>query len=330
MIDKRRAMTAGATLIIAAAAGQFMQFGGAIAERVSSAGSQNEMASAAPVLNRRLAALPTPPAEMIMPKRLSQQGAALTSRVVAVNFTIDTAYQSDASVPPMFQTSCNVKLTALPEPGAMVRLQLEAPCYKNQRIMVEHSGLEFADVVGEDGTYTIDVPAFHEFRKFSVTFADGTTVDVKTLSLMIDGYERVAISWQGGPAIHIHAFEYGAGYGDAGHVWADAAGDVGAEVKAKGGFLVQLGSPDVFNPRMAEIYSFPIDQDPADGTVRLIVEAEVTPTTCGKEIKGRMVQVSAQGDMSTMSISLAMPDCSGDGGFLVMRNLLQDIEIARN
>ncbi|MGR3343609.1 MAG: hypothetical protein ACU0DI_10370 [Paracoccaceae bacterium] len=330
MIDKRRAMTASATLLIAAAAGHFMQFGDAIAERVSSARSQKEMASAASVPVRQLAALPTPPIEMIMPGDLSQQSTAPVSRVAAVNFTIDTVYQSDASVPPMFQTSCNVKLTALPEPGAMVRLQLDAPCYRNQRIMVEHLGLEFADVVGEDGTYTIDVPAFHEYRKFSVTFADGTTVDAKTLALMIDGYDRVAISWQGGPGIHIHALEYDAGYGDAGHVWANAARDVGAGVRAEGGFLIQLGNPDVLNPRLAEVYSFPYDRVPEDGTVRLIVEAEVTPATCGKEIKGRMIQLSAEGDMSTMNISLAMPDCGGDEGFLMLKNLLQDLKIVRN
>ncbi len=155
-------------------------------------------------------------------------------------------------------------------------------------------------------------------------------MDAKTLSLMIDGYDRVAISWQGGPGMHIHALEYDAEYGDAGHVWADAARDIDAGVRAEGGFLIQLGNPDVYNPRLAEVYSFPFDRVPEDGTVRLIVEAEITPANCGKEIVGRTIQLSGQGGLSTMNIALVMPDCGEGGGYLVLKNLLQDLKIARN
>ena len=86
-------MTAGTTLLIAAAVGHFMQIGGAIAERVSAANSQKEIASSAPVPDRQLAALPTPPIEMIMPSGLSQQITAPVSRVAAVNFTIAQGIQ---------------------------------------------------------------------------------------------------------------------------------------------------------------------------------------------------------------------------------------------
>ena len=133
-----------------------------------------------------------------------------------------------------------------------------------------------------------------------------------------------------GAKMHIGQPEYDAGYGDAGHVWANAARDVGAGVRAEGGFLIQLGSPDVHNPRLAEVYSFPFVRVPEDGTVRLIVEVDVTPATCGKKIEGRMIQLSAEGDMSSMNISLAMPDCGGDQGFLVLKNLVQDLKIVRN
>ena len=225
---------------------------------------------------------------------------------------------------------CNISLTALPAHGAIARLQLDAPCRRNRRILIEHAGLEFADIVGEDGSFSVDLPVLQKFGDYTVTFADGVTVGASTLSLIVDGYDRVAISWLGGPGMHIHALEFSADYGDAGHIWANAPGDGGAGAQAEGGYLVQLGNPDVLNPRLAEVYSFPIARAPRDGTVRLIVEAEVTATTCGKEMVGRMIQLSGSGDMANMSFSLEMPDCGDAGGYLVLKNLIQDLEIVRN
>ena len=330
MVDKGRALTAGATLLIAAAVGHFMQLGDAIAERTPFGSSPKVEINSAPPGSQLVAALPTPPREVIMPSVFSPQNAAPASRVVAVTFAIDTNLQNDAQVLSFAQVTCTISLTALPEPGAIVRLRLDAPCRRNQRILIEHAGLEFADVVGADGGYMVDIPVLQAFGELSVTFAEGITVDAKTVPLTTVGYDRVEISWRGGPGLHIHALEYDADYGDAGHVWADAPRSGGARAQAEGGSLVQLGNPDVLNPRLAEVYSFPIERAPRDGTVRLVVEAEVTPATCGKEMVGRMIQLSGTGDISDMKFSLDMPDCGGAGGYLVLKNLVQDLKIVRN
>lgn len=328
MVNKRKAFIAGSSILAALTAGLFMQFGDAIASRFTKA------TPAITALDARgdvpaLAALPTPPPELVLPGDFLRAEVQPTSRVAAVTLSLNDAQLSELPAPSLFQSSCEPSLSALPAPGAVVQLRLDAPCYKNQRILIEHAGLEFADATGADGSFQVDIPALSEFQQYSITFADGNSVVAKTLSLSLTGYDRVAISWQGAPGLHINALEFGAGFGEQGHVWENAAGEAGAE-NGRGGYLLQLGNPGVENPRLAEIYTFPPERASAGGTVRLIVEAEVTGDSCGQYISGRSVQMSAESGLSGTNIALTMPDCEAGGGFLVLNNLFLDMNIAAN
>jgi hypothetical protein len=335
MIDNRRILTAGATLVIAASVGLLMQYGSALAARFK-ADKAPQVSAALPAdpdpdqPSRLALALPTPPPEAVQPPQLAPLVGADPVRLAAVSQPIDLNLQSDAAVPSLFSQSCNVSLSALPAPGAMVRLSLRAPCYQNQRITISYSGLEFADATAADGSYTVEVPALSKDGPFLVTFADGRNARAQTLTLTLDGYERAAIMWEGGPALQLHAMEFGAGFNDAGHVWAKAPRTPDAGVRALGGFLVQLGNPDVFNPKMAEVYSFPYDRVQNDGTVNLIVEAELSKRTCGQSIAAKTFQLDGSGTIATSSLALDLPACDGEDGYLVLKNLLQDLKIARN
>jgi len=331
MIDNRRILRAGATVVIAAGTGYLMQYGSALAARftapkpsVVTVGISDDPIQPPPVA----LALPTPPAEAILPPRLAPP--VNEQRLAAVLDPIDLTLQNDATIPSLFSQTCDVNLSALPAPGAMVRLTLDAPCYQNQRITVSHAGLEFADATANDGGYSVDVPALSTDGPFLVTFADGRSVRAQTLTLTLDGYERAAIMWDGAPALQIHAYEFGAGFDDPGHVWAGAPRDPEYGVRAEGGFLVQLGNPDIFNPMLAEVYSFPYDRVPNGGTVNLIVEAEMSARTCGQKITAKTFQLDGAGIISTSKLALDLPDCGGESGFLVLKNLLQDLKIARN
>ncbi len=331
MIEKRRILRAGATMVIAAGIGFLMQYGSALAARFTTpkpAVVANGIPSDPAQSSTVALALPTPPAEAIQPPRLAPPANEL--RLAAVSDPIDLTLQNDATIPSLFSQSCDVSLSALPSPGAMVRLTLDAPCYQNQRITVSYSGLEFADATAADGGYSVDVPALSKDGPFLVTFADGRSVRSQTLTLTLDGYERAAIMWDGAPTLQIHAYEFGAGFDDPGHVWAGAPRDPTFGVRAEGGFLIRLGNPDIFNPMLAEVYSFPYDRVPNGGTVKLIVEAEMSARTCGQKIAAKTFQLDGAGIISTSNLALDLPDCGGESGFLVLKNLLQDLKIAGN
>lgn len=323
MIEKRRLIRAGAVLLAALAVGHFMQSGAAAAK--FAAPDQIEKATPNPEPEELSNALPTPPVEMILPEGLAQPKLSNGVRVAAVSFDIGDKVQNDAPTPSFYQVSCDIAVTVLPKADAMVLLQVDAPCYRNQRIEIGHVGLEFADTTSGAGTYEVLIPVFDDTASFDVAFADGNSAKAKTLGMVAEDFNRVAVNWQGGPGIHIHALEYGAQYGDPGHIWAESAGEA-----AEGGFLVQLGNPNQTNPILAEVYSFPGDNIQKNGAVRVIIEAEVTAQTCGSVITGNTVEIAPGQPVLATAVSVTMPECNDVGGFLVLKNLLQDMKIAQN
>ena len=76
---------------------------------------------------------------------------------------------------------------------------------------------------------------------------------------------------------------------------------------------------------MAQIYTFPADGLAAE----VVIEAEVTTGTCGQEMLAETV-ASGEGRVVITDLTLAMPDCSGIGDFLVLKNLVSDMKIAAN
>lgn len=328
MINKRRAIRAGAVLLAALATGHFMQ-SDAVAAKLTGTVDVVEKAvtNVLPEISKPVLAnaLPTPPREMILPTGFPDADLSSGVRVAATSTGINSNIQSDAPTPSLYEFTCNVALTATPFMDGLVQLSLDAPCYRNQRMLISHAGLEFADITDSEGSFSSVVPVFSEFSSFDVVFADGNEAKANTLGMRVHEFNRVAVSWSGGPAIHIHALEFGAEFGEAGHVWAESS-----EVSADGGILLQLGNPNIANPVLAEVYSFPNASAMHEGAVRVIIEAEVTPQTCETNITGKTVTVTPNEPALATAVSVTMPDCNGIDGFLVLKNLLQDMKIARN
>ena len=60
------------------------------------------------------------------------------------------------------------------------------------------------------------------------------------------------------------------------------------------------------------------------------VEAEITQANCGRDVEAQSIQKTADGELKTQDLVLAMPDCNTVGDFLVLKNLLNDLKIAGN
>ena len=76
--------------------------------------------------------------------------------------------------------------------------------------------------------------------------------------------------------------EFGATYGEEGHVWQGSAGSVERAVSGAGGFISMVGADDVDSPMLAQIYTLPRDTLDDAGNVRLTIEAPVTEANCGR------------------------------------------------
>ncbi|RVV97872.1 translocase [Mesobaculum littorinae] len=222
---------------------------------------------------------------------------------------------------------CQPSLTGMAVPGGMVHLTLTAPCHAGNRIELRQGPLLFADSIADDGTYMVALPALTPRPEVELAIDGGDILSTRVEMPEGPDLTHVALQWEGQAGMHLHALEFGAGFGDAGHVWADAPGEVTRAVNGQGGFLTELGDPALPDPLLAEVYTLPREAA-QPGTVTLSVEAAVTETTCGRDIRAETLQSDADGLQHVRTLSLAMPGCDAVGEIVVLKNLLRDLKIA--
>lgn len=366
-IEPKRLITAGGTLVCALGIGYFMQSSGQppagagkanvasaamsgvaigatskaqqkpVAETAQAGGSGGEPGgSLAGLTSPESEADSNPPAveldEVILTSAapVKPEIPALASPPVVLAAFEDPASVTDAvpGEPASPDLSCEYTLTATPDAAAMVKLNMSAPCMKNERFTLHHNGMMISEVTDESGAIEFHAPALSQNAVFIVAFVNGegavATVEVPSLEL----YDRAIVQWQGDSDLQIHAREFGADYGTDGHVWAGAARDLSAASSGAGGFITRHGAADLENALVVEAYTFPAAMMDRDGDVRLTVETEVSQGNCGRDIEAQSIQRDADGDLKTQDLVLAVPECDAIGDFLVLKNLLNDLKIA--
>lgn len=229
-------------------------------------------------------------------------------------------------------TACRMQASAKALPGAMVALTILAPCRAGERVTLHHQGMMVTETLGDTGALELTVPALASTAIFIVeptmapkalrirtASAGGAVVQVAVPDMA--QVDRVVLQWSGNSGFEVHAREFGAQYGERGHVWH------GADPARGAGEMVQLGDRTQLSPRLAEVYSFRRDVTAADGVIEISVEAEVTEINCGREIAAQSLRFS-QGRVQTRDLVLEMPDCTATGDFLVLNNLVEHLKIA--
>jgi hypothetical protein len=272
---------------------------------------------------------------------LDVQAITLTSARLPISGTIAADYRQvvEVSAPDgifeklaehdrSLSDECQVTAQATPTAAAMVRFKLAAPCQGSERVTISHEGMIFAETLSEDGDLEVLIPALKEVAEFTGSFLNGETFTVSAEVDSVPLYDRVILQWQGDSGVQIHAREFGADYGEDGHVWAGAPRDLSAVAGGRGGFLTSLGDTSVSLPMLTEVYTFPAALSDSAGAVALTIETEVTEANCGSEVQARTYEFSGGKKVSSQQLSLAVPNCSAVGNFLVLNNLLQDLTVA--
>ncbi len=225
---------------------------------------------------------------------------------------------------------CDQVMTAEPMIAAMVRLTLRAPCRMNEKFSLEHSGLRFTAVTDHQGNSVLEVPALSEEAVFVAAFGAEETAVARATVSVLGIYDRYAVNWVGSGGVQVHAFEYGADFGEAGHVWAESRHDMTRAASGDGGFLISLGALDLAGGHHAEVYTFPSGRAQQQDAARILVEAEVTDANCGRDLEVHALSSRGGVNSGVRKVVLAMPDCEAVGDFLVLKNLFNTQKIARN
>ena len=241
----------------------------------------------------------------------------------------DATTMTDQALSP-FGLPCGLTVSTSASEGAIVALDIMDPCQPHSRVIIEHSGLNLTGRTDVMGLLTMDVPVFENPAFFTVRMPDGASDSSLAIVPDLDSYYRVGLQWNEDRALELHAMEFGATYGDPGHIWLDHAGSVDRAVAGEGGFVMQVGSADVENPMLAQIYSFPRDTLDGNGNVRLSIEAPVTEANCGQDTLARTLELEEDGRVAVIELTFTLPGCDAVGDYLVLQNLLHDLRVASN
>ncbi len=222
---------------------------------------------------------------------------------------------------------CEARLTATLSQGGTVHLRLEAPCHPSERVTLRHGKLQADYFTSSSGIIETVFPALSEIARYRADLRGGQFVQTAAHVPGAETYERVVTMWHGHTGLAIHAFEYGARQGQAGHIW---RGDPRAPTIAeagRGGFLLELGAAHP-GARRAEVYSFPAGDAARGGAVRISLGVQVNTATCGQKIEAVTLQLGRDLPGEPVDVSVTMPDCSQAGGYLLLKNLARDLKIA--
>lgn len=248
------------------------------------------------------------------------------TRVAAPASTLDAPDVPEAAL--AHQPACNITATARPVAAAMVDLSLQASCLPNERVTVHHNGMIFTETTSAEGTVDLTLPALTRDAVFILAFSNGEGAVAQTTVEDIGDYNRAVLQWKGKMGFEIHALEFGATYGAAGHLWAGAPGSIAGAVLGESGVMTRHGDINAADPLLAEVYTFPKAASDQSGLISLSVETEITEMNCGIEIEAQSLELQGDRTIRTRNLTLPVPECDAKNSFLVLNNLLQDLKVA--
>lgn len=208
---------------------------------------------------------------------------------------------------------CRPRMELSAAPGAMILMSLSAPCNRNERIIVRHSGLSFTARTEHSGGARVLLPALKADALVAVYLADAHLV-LGTIAVPdVVSYTRYAVAWEWPTELELRAT-------DGERVLVGTAASLTGEYQR----IMSLGVADVQSPVMANVYSI---ADKTLGQVNLTGELRITPASCGRTLRLETVY-SAGGQVSIKEQDVAVPLCGTAGDILVLKNLGADLTLA--
>lgn len=222
-----------------------------------------------------------------------------------------------------FGTGCDTRMRVTPRKGGIADLSLVATCLPNSRIEIRHGPVVFTLQTDPTGHAAAAIPALEAEARFVVHFPDGRTLTETVRIPDMLNIHRVAVHWAGPAEIDLHAFEFGAGENEKGHVWEGQPG------QATTGSIAMLGDATETRAHRAEIYTLP-KTAAGRGVVDFVLAAHPDPATCGQSQVVRMVQSQNGHVVLASGLKMKLPACGAAPTSIVLKNAIRGMIIARN
>ena len=194
------------------------------------------------------------------------------------------ALPADFAALPALASCAAPTLTVAPAAGAMLMLDLAAPCLPSARVELRLGALTFAVLTDAAGGFHAQMPAMAQTNRVLAIMPDGTELAASAEAPDLGAIERIALIAGASSALHL---------------------------SAPGGQITALGDPAARPALLAEVHSIA----KAAPEAAVIVVADLTPATCGADLGATFWRAGAP---DVVPLSLAMPDCDGIDGAVLL------------
>ncbi|MCL5778019.1 hypothetical protein M1105_13605 [Limibaculum sp. FT325] len=191
-----------------------------------------------------------------------------------------------AALPRVDQT-CAVppSITLDIRPAGETELVITSPCHADSIAQLSYEGIDLGIRIDRGGQGAISVLGFRSSADAVLAFADGETLEFSLPFTGTDRIERVALTWDAPVLLELHAMEFGASPGAAGHINPANPGDF-REVRRRGGGYLASYAPVEGVGQSVQIYSHWLRRGGAAGVVKLYIDfasrhREHQEGTCG-------------------------------------------------
>ncbi len=185
--------------------------------------------------------------------------------------------QQPAAAAPSSQACTSIPARASLLPGGMVAVDVEAPCLAGRDLTVSYGSHAFPVPVGAGGRSEFTFDLFEGPLPLALT-ADGQRVDIDISGADFSQVSKVAVVWSSPVDLDLHALEYLAARGGAGHVWSgqtssrDQASAATRDSAQGHGFMSRIDAGDRGEATKAEVYTFLHKAGQRSGAVTLFID----------------------------------------------------------
>ncbi|MEM1383041.1 MAG: hypothetical protein AAGG06_05290 [Pseudomonadota bacterium] len=175
--------------------------------------------------------------------------------------------------------------------GAQTRLRVGSPCHAGTVAELRYAGMALGLRLDRSGEGEIDLLGFQSSTPAALVFEDGEETRFTLSFADVRKVTRVAMVWDADVLLHLHALEFGAREGEAGHISPANARGFEAVRSSGGGYLTTYAPVDGIGQH-ASVYTHWHRRGGPTGVVKLAIEfasrhREQKPGTCGT---GRLAQ----------------------------------------
>lgn len=169
--------------------------------------------------------------------------------------------------------SCPATIESTAGPGGSSLVTVTSDCRAGDAFELVHAGLRFGAVFDGNGVARVTLPVIDDKGGVAARFLSGDEVagPLNVNWRELAKTQRVAVAWDGGVDLNLHAFEYAASFGEEGHVWEESPRGFRLVRRSGGGYLDSFPA-QVEDGQSIEVYTFWISRRSPRGVARIALD----------------------------------------------------------